>query len=124
MSSMRFRVNLLFIVARMSKISLLEIGTNPVTFNHTLMSNLIYNQFHNILRLFNVLLNSPFTTSETMGDYYLQTWYIRVASRVAEYFKTFDPIPQGPPRGSAPTRKKKDLGSQEIREHQEIAQTP
>ena len=59
-----------------------------------------------------------------MGDYYLQTWYIRVASRVAEHFKTYDPIPQGPPRGSAPTRKKKDLGSQEIREHQEIAQTP
>ena len=30
------------------------------------------------------LPNFPFTTSETMGDYYLQTWYIRVASRVAE----------------------------------------
>ena len=29
------------------------------------------NQFHNILRLFDVLLNFPFTTSETMGDYYL-----------------------------------------------------
>ena len=31
----------------------------------------LYNQFHNILRLFDVLLNFPFTTSETMGDYYL-----------------------------------------------------
>ena len=30
-----------------------------------------YNHFHNILRLFNVLPNFPFTTSETMGDYYL-----------------------------------------------------
>ena len=30
-----------------------------------------YNQFHNILRLFNVLPNFSFTTSETMGDYYL-----------------------------------------------------
>ena len=29
-----------------------------------------YNQFHNILRLFDVLPNFPFTTSETMGDYY------------------------------------------------------
>ena len=32
-----------------------------------------YNHFHNILRLFDVLSNFPFTTSETMGDYYLQT---------------------------------------------------
>ena len=31
----------------------------------------LYDQFHNILRLFDVLLNFPFTTSETMGDYYL-----------------------------------------------------
>ena len=31
----------------------------------------IYNQFHNILRLLDVLLNFPFTTSETMDDYYL-----------------------------------------------------
>ena len=30
-----------------------------------------YNQFHNILRLFDVLPNFPFTTSETMCDYYL-----------------------------------------------------
>ena len=31
----------------------------------------IHNQFHNILRLFNVLPNFPLTTSETMSDYYL-----------------------------------------------------
>ena len=30
-----------------------------------------YSQFHNILRLFDVLPNFPFTTSEAMGDYYL-----------------------------------------------------
>ena len=28
------------------------------------------NQFHNILKLFDVLPNFPFTTSEKMGDYY------------------------------------------------------
>ena len=41
-----------------------------------------YNQFHNILRLFDVLPNFPFTTSETMGDCFLQTWYIRVIERL------------------------------------------
>ena len=39
--------------------------------------------FHNILGLFDVLPIFPFNTSETMGDYYLQPWYIQVASRVA-----------------------------------------
>ena len=43
-----------------------------------------FNHFHDILRLFDVLPNFPFTTSETMRDYHLYTWYIRVASRVAE----------------------------------------
>ena len=47
-----------------------------------------YNQFHNILRLFNILPNFAFTTSETMDNYYLQRWYIRVASRVAKRLKT------------------------------------
>ena len=31
----------------------------------------IYNHFYNILRLFDVLPNFPFTTSEMMHDYYL-----------------------------------------------------
>ena len=31
------------------------------------------NQFHNILRPFNVLTNVPLTTRKTMGDYNLQT---------------------------------------------------
>ena len=53
-----------------------------------LLGSQSYNHFHNILRLFNVLSNFPFTTSETMGDYYLQTWYLRVASGVAKRFKT------------------------------------
>ena len=33
--------------------------------------NLADNQFHNILRLFDVLPNFPFTTSETVSYYYL-----------------------------------------------------
>ena len=48
------------------------------------------NQFHNVLRLFDLLPNFLFTTSETMDDYYLQTWYIRVTSPVAERRKTLD----------------------------------
>ena len=47
-----------------------------------------HNHFHNILRLLNVFTNFLFTTSETMRDYYLETWYIRVASPVAERRKT------------------------------------
>ena len=31
----------------------------------------IYNRYHNALRLFDVLPNFPFATSETMRDYYL-----------------------------------------------------
>ena len=77
------------------------------------------NHFHNILKFFDVLPNFPFTTSETMRDYYLQTWYILVASQGAELLKT--------PRhfrrwgGLVPTqeKKKKNLGSQEIRKYQE-----
>ena len=55
---------------------------------HSNSHSIIYNHFHNILRLFDVLPNFPFTTSETMRDYYLYTWYTRVASRVAERLKT------------------------------------
>ena len=40
------------------------------------------NHFHNILRLFDVLPNFPFTTSETICDYYLQTLYIRAAEQL------------------------------------------
>ena len=49
-----------------------------------------YNHFHNTLRLFDVLPNFLYTTSETMRDYYLQTWHIRVASRVAKQLQTED----------------------------------
>ena len=35
------------------------------------MSLFSYNEFHNILRVFDVLPNFPFTSSETMGDYHL-----------------------------------------------------
>ena len=46
------------------------------------------NHFYNILRFFDVLTNFPFTASGMMRDYYLQTWYIRIFSRVAERIKT------------------------------------
>ena len=49
-----------------------------------------YNHFRNILRLFDVLPNFPFITSQTMCDYYLQTWYIRITSRVTERLKAKD----------------------------------
>ena len=35
--------------------------------------NVANNHFHNILRIFDVLSNFPFTTNETMCNYYLQT---------------------------------------------------
>ena len=47
-----------------------------------------HNNFHNILRPFNALLNFPFTTSETVRDHYLQTRNILVVSRVAKRLKT------------------------------------
>ena len=47
-----------------------------------------YNHFHNIFRLLDVLPNFLFTTSETMRDYYLWIWYLRVIERVAERLKT------------------------------------
>ena len=50
--------------------------------------SLNHSHFHNTLRLFYVLPNFNFTESETMRDYYLQTWYIRVASQVAKRLKT------------------------------------
>ena len=37
-----------------------------------------YKLFHNILRLFDVLRNFAFTTSETMRDYYLHAWYFEL----------------------------------------------
>ena len=50
--------------------------------------NFVDNHFRNILRLFDVLLNLTFATSERMRDYYLQIWYIRVALQVAKRLKT------------------------------------
>ena len=45
--------------------------TNLVVNKNKSKRNFADNQFHNILRLFDVLPNFPFTTSETIGDYYL-----------------------------------------------------
>ena len=40
------------------------------------------------MRLFDVLSNFIFTTSETICDYYLQTWYIRVAAVLLNQLNT------------------------------------
>ena len=42
------------------------------------------------MRLFNVLPNFSFTTSEMTCDYYLKRWYIRVASPVKDSNKIRD----------------------------------
>ena len=42
------------------------------------------------MRHFNVLPNFPFTTSQTMCDYYLQIWYVRVPSRVTDPLNNSD----------------------------------
>ena len=49
-----------------------------------------YNHFQNIFRVFYVLPNFPFTTSGTMRDYYLPTWYLQVASPIAVRLKAED----------------------------------
>ena len=50
------------------------------------------NHFHNILRLFNVLPNFLFTASETMRDYYLQTWYIIYKLQVGKGLKAYSSV--------------------------------
>ena len=42
------------------------------------------------MRYFHVWPNLSFTTSETIGDYYLSMCYLQVAERVAEWLKTED----------------------------------
>ena len=44
---------------------------NPVRYPSLTRFYRTFNHFHNILRLFDVLPNFPFTTSETMRDYHL-----------------------------------------------------
>ena len=47
---------------------------DSITKNHNCLFKMkfgTYNHFHNILRLSDVLPTFPFTTSETMRDYYL-----------------------------------------------------
>ena len=46
------------------------------------------NKFHQICRLSDALPIFPCKTTETIGDYYLQTWDTRVASWVAEQLNT------------------------------------
>ena len=46
-----------------------------------------YNQGQNICRLFNVLVQFPFTTSELKLDYYHQEVNVRVDSRVTKQLR-------------------------------------
>ena len=48
------------------------------------------NHFHNSLRFF-CFTQFPFTTTETMRDYYLWAYYKGDASRGAEQLRTYDP---------------------------------
>ena len=68
-------------------ISMFEYGAYT-TDEQALLLEGFSNHFHNILRLFDVLPNFSFPTTETMSDYYLWTWHIRVASRFAKRLKT------------------------------------
>ena len=74
---------------------------------------LSYNLGHNILELYNILVQVRFTTSKTKLDIWYSKLSIRVASRVAEQ------RPLGGGGGPlCPHKKKKRLGSQEIRKYQ------
>ena len=64
--------------------------TFSIFFQIKIVQRTSHNHNHNILRLFDVLPNFSFTTSETMRYYYLSNMYIRVASRVTKRLKTQD----------------------------------
>ena len=49
-----------------------------------------YNSVHNILELYNVLVQVQFATSKTKLDSWYSKLDIRVASPVAERFKTYE----------------------------------
>ena len=51
----------------------------------------IYNPGHNTLKLYNILVQIRFTTSNMKLDIYYSKLSIRVSSRVAERLKTYDP---------------------------------
>ena len=59
-----------------------------ISSSEKLYMNLMLLPLSQYFETFDVLINFPFSTSETMRDYYLQTWYIRVALRVTERLKT------------------------------------
>ena len=42
------------------------------------------------MKLFDVLPNFPFTRRETISNFYLETWYIRVTSQAAKRLKAYD----------------------------------
>ena len=60
-----------------------------------------YNQFHNILRLFDVLLNFPYTTSKTMGHFSYKHGISKMPHELPNNFADGG--------GLMPTQEKKDL---------------
>ena len=64
-------LNLLKIITLKFTMFILTILTYSLSRSLEIIFFTTHNPFHNILRLFDVLPNFPFTTSETMGDYYL-----------------------------------------------------
>ena len=52
----------------------------------TAVASYVYSHVDNISRFFDVLPNF-YLHNFLLSDYYLQTWYIRVASRVVERLK-------------------------------------
>ena len=66
----------------------------PICLFGTSRTQDIANHFHNILRLFDVLTNFFFTTSETMRNSYLQTRYTRVALRIVKRLKKYQESPK------------------------------
>ena len=49
---------------------IMSVGGSSTYARYQILLSMTYNHFH-ILRLFDVLPNFPFTTRETIGDYYL-----------------------------------------------------
>ena len=76
---------------------------------------LSYNLGHNILELYNILVQVRFTTSKTKLDIWYSKLSIRVASRVAEQ------RPLGGGGLCAHTRKKKDLDLRKLENIREIS---
>ena len=66
-----FQLLVLYIYIYYICIYIIDINIHKIYIHIYTLMKCIFNQFHNILRLFDVLPNFPFTASKTMSDYYL-----------------------------------------------------